>query len=65
MDASDHGLLHLFKGLGLVVNDLTQIKNLLVVCLLFQLELNTQGSSDVSTIKDLRDWGQQVVGLYL
>jgi hypothetical protein len=65
MVASDHGMLHLFKGFGLVVNCWTQIKNLFVVCLIFRLELNTLGSSNVSTIKNPKDWGQQVVGLYL
>jgi hypothetical protein len=30
MDTSDHALLHRFKGPGVVVNDLTGIKNALV-----------------------------------
>jgi hypothetical protein len=55
MGMSNHGLQHTFKGPGEVVNGLTVIKNVLVKCLHFQLELNTLGFLSVPTDKNVKD----------
>ena len=67
MDTLCHGLSHSFKGPGAVENDLTGKKKKCVtgVSLHVKLEQNTVGFSNVLTGKSLKDWGQQVVRLYL
>lgn len=60
MDTFDHGLSHLFKNPGAIVNGLA-----LIMCpFVFILELNTLGILNVPTNKNLMDTDPSVFRLY-
>ena len=61
MDTFDHGLSHLCKESGAVVNGLA-----LIMCpFVFSVELNTPGFLNVPTDKNLKDTDPSVFRLYL
>jgi len=61
VDTFDHGLSHLFKDPGAVLNGLA-----LILCpFVFILELNTLGLLNVPTDKNLKNTGPSVFRLYV
>jgi hypothetical protein len=53
MDTTDHVLSDAFKGHGVAASGLTGIKNALMKCLHFQLQLNRVGVLNVATDKNI------------
>ena len=63
VDTCYHELSRPFKRPRAVASDQTSIK--CEISLHFKLALNTLWSLSVSTDKNINDWGQQIVGVYI
>jgi len=59
---SNHGLRHNFKSSEAIVKGFTSVRNALVKCLRFQLELITLGALGFLTSKNLKDCSRSNMG---
>jgi len=65
-DTSGHGLSQSFQGAGTFKNELTGIKKCVgEVSVRCQLELNAVWVLNLFTVKNLKNCGQKILGLYL